>query len=192
MSNLPARNRVIYQSEALFVSPDTTGHHLYYLPPESISGGWEDQAAYTGDCFVQGLSASQENNGQVIFNACEGTTVEVDNLAPNGYKTLEDFRFKTFACNTGVSKYWAEGSGMHGAHPVLEAAGFTGLLASWHNQETFSNNINADDMHGLKYLDGTLDDSSMNKDGKSESTWGSTARQLKRVQNANCNKQNRN
>ena len=33
MSTLPPRNRVIYQSEALFVSPDATGYHLYYHPP---------------------------------------------------------------------------------------------------------------------------------------------------------------
>ena len=185
MSNLPARNRVIYQSEALFVSPDTTGHHLYYLPPESITGGWLDKAAYTGDCFVLGEGTSEENNGQIIFNACDGTTVEVDGTKPNGFKVLEDFKFKTFACNTGVSKYWQKGSGMEGAHPVLEAAGMTGLLSSAHGQTTFSEDISDGLKHGLKYLDATLDDTSMDKNGKSESTWGSAARQLKRVQNAN-------
>ena len=100
MSDLPARNRVIYQSEALFVSPDTTGHHLYYLPPESITGGWADTAAYTGDCFVKGLGESNENGGQLIFNACNGTLVTPDKENEGEFVTGTDFKFKTFAALT--------------------------------------------------------------------------------------------
>ena len=186
MSNLPARNRVIYQSEALFVSPDTTGHHLYYLPPESITGGKGTLEQYTGDCFVKGLGESTENNGQLIFDACNGTLVTPGDTEGT-FVTGTDFKFKTFACNTGVSKHWQLGSGMHGAHPVLEAAGFTGLLNEWHSitDNRFSKNIDGEDLHGLKYLDATLDDTSMDSEGRSQSTWSSTARQLKRVQNAN-------
>jgi len=182
MSNLPARNRVIYQSEALFVSPDTTGHHLYYLPPESITGGWADRQEYTGDCFVQGLGTAEESNGQLIFNACDGTLVKQQG---DDYVEIEDFKFKTFACNSGVGEYWQKGSGMHGAHPVLEAAGFTGLLDTFHGQSTFSKDISNTNMHGLKYLNSELDYNSMTQEGKSETTWGTATRQLKRVQNAN-------
>ena len=111
MSNLPARNRVIYQSEALFISPDTTGHHLYYMPPKSVTDETD-----IDNCLVKGKA---EGDIDIIFNACLGGTVADGDLSEN--TLLEDFKFRTFA-----SKDEASGT-MDGLHPVLQAAGFTGL-----------------------------------------------------------------
>jgi hypothetical protein len=148
MSNLPARNRVIYQSEALFISPDTTGHHLYYMPPKNVTDETD-----INNCIVKG---KKEGDIDVVFNTCLGGTVD-DSLRNT---LIEDFKFRTFA-----SKDEASGT-MSGLHPVLQAAGFTGLSTD---------------------VGTTLGTGYLNKDDSSEDTgpWGTAVRQLKRVQNAN-------
>ena len=107
MSDLPARNRVIYQSEALFVSPDTTGHHIYYMPPKNVK-----DAATEAECMVTGTSAA--DGTEITFNACEGTSEGVD------------YKFKTFQC-TGFYEA-SDPNSMSGLHPVLNAAGFSGAV----------------------------------------------------------------
>lgn len=103
MSNLPARNRVIYQSEALFVSPDTTGHHIYYMPPTAVK-----QATAISDCLVTGIGTG---GAAIVFDACAGT----------GYQGVTgDFKYRTFDCTGSVPT----GASMSGFHPVLAAAGF--------------------------------------------------------------------
>ena len=107
MSNLPARNRVIYQSEALFVSPDTTGHHIYYMPPKSVAN-----AVGLPDCMVSG---SGYNQTPIVFNACKGV---------GGINANEDFKFRTFECTGFYGS--SDPLNMSGMHPVLLAAGFSG------------------------------------------------------------------
>ena len=104
MSNLPARNRVIYQSEALFVSPDTTGHHVFYEPK------------FTGelnDCIVSG---KDKDNELISFNACNGTVLN------NG----KDYSYATFD-GTGLL---TGSKGPSGFHPVLDLAGFKEVISN--------------------------------------------------------------
>lgn len=104
-SNLAARNRVIYQSEALFVSPDTTGNHIYYLPPKSVKN-----ATSFSDCQVEGYAADGES--RIVFDACRGGTIGVNDA-------FTDYKYHTFSC-TGHSQV---GDTTSGIHPVLFSAG---------------------------------------------------------------------
>jgi hypothetical protein len=109
MSDLPARNRVIYQSEALFVSPDTTGHHIYYMPPKKVQNVTE-----IGDCMITGTDV---DGNEITFNACQGI---------GGVDPAKDFKFKTYSSNV----YNEDGNelGLNGMHPVLADAGFSGAI----------------------------------------------------------------
>lgn len=98
-ASLPARNRVIYQSEALFVSPDTTGNHLYYRPPANVQ-----DSELLDDCLVSG---NDENGNPIVFDACMGTG------------GLVDMKYTTYAC-TGRSQTAVYTSGIN---PVLHAYG---------------------------------------------------------------------
>ena len=109
MSNLPARNRVIYQSEALFISPDCTGYHMYYMPPYAVTG--ETQAS---NCLVQG---TDEGDEAMFFDACMGRVVDDTSLA---YTNGADLKFQTFEC-TGL---------VDGINPILKAAGFKTVTTS--------------------------------------------------------------
>lgn len=107
MSDLPARNRVIYQSEALFIAPDTTGHHIYYMPPEAVT----DETSQA-NCLVTGSGAS---NAIVVFDACAGT----------GGADLADYKFASFDCTgywkgVDLTKSTAHKPPMH---PVLREVG---------------------------------------------------------------------
>jgi hypothetical protein len=114
MSNLPARNRVIYQSEALFISPDTTGHHIYYMPPHKDNLPASNSSE---ECMVSGLDI----NGAVKhFNACCG--VETSNAA--GTSLVKDYKFRTYDC-TGIS---VSGTSIN-IHPVLDEIGMVGTLS---------------------------------------------------------------
>ena len=106
MSHLPARNRVIYQSEALFISPDTTGNHIYYMPPEIVH-----DAATQDECMVTGEDAG---GNKIKFDACAGTGFQ------NGM--IVDKKFCTFSC-TGTD---IGGKSTSGVHPVLHSLGITG------------------------------------------------------------------
>lgn len=135
MSTLPARNRVIYQSEALFVSPDTTGHHLYYIANSGFA---------TGD-----INNCTEQIGAKFFDACKGLVADDSAFQTN----VEDLNYRTFDCFTGKDAI----------HPVV-----TGALG---DHSPIINNSTL-----LAHLqDNSIDTGSV----------GSTARQLKRVQNAN-------
>ena len=109
MSELPARNRVIYQSEALFVSPDTTGHHMYYMPPRAVKNATE-----LSDCIVDGTDVK---GNPIQFNACMGV---------GGVEPSADFKFKTYSSNI----YHQEDNKLQltGRHPVLADAGFSGAV----------------------------------------------------------------
>lgn len=171
MSNLPARNRVIYQSEALFVSPDTTGHHLYYAPPASLEQGEnETSQEHEERCYVKGLTTG---NAEVLFNACNGWTL--DSVSED---KLVDHKFSTFACNQGTTEpYTGAGGKMLSGHPVLEKIGIVELLPSWHGTDDI-NSLPDTGVKGIAQLN--AQDSNQNT-----GPWGTSARQLKRVQNAN-------
>lgn len=103
MSTLPARNRVIYQSEALFISPDTTGHHIYYKP------------SYTGvgdDCLVTG----EKNGSSEVFNICDGTL--------GG----DDYTNATITCYK--DKYTGNGGAQEDLSPILNKVGLTGQITA--------------------------------------------------------------
>lgn len=109
MSDLPARNRVIYQSEALFISPDCTGHHMYYMPPYAVTGETD-----ANNCLVEGLD---DQGAPIFFDACMGRVVDGSNLA---YTDGADLKFKTFSC-TGL---------INGINPILSEAGFASVTTS--------------------------------------------------------------
>lgn len=119
MSHLPARNRVIYQSEALFISPDTTGHHIYYMPPAAVK-----DTSTKNDCLITGYQGGQK----VVFDACNGTGTVAGGA---GF----DMKFCTFDCTgtfqgTDIATGFSAGDGVTGEggilHPVLNAMGLTG------------------------------------------------------------------
>jgi hypothetical protein len=109
-ASLAPRNRVIYQSEALFISPDTTGNHLYYMPPSAVKN-----AGAQSECMVTG---TDENGSQVVFDACMGTGIDASGIA-------RDFKFNTFSC-TGHDQIASSTSGVH---PVLWDAGMRTNIA---------------------------------------------------------------
>jgi hypothetical protein len=104
-ANLAPRNRVIYQSEALFISPDTTGNHLYYMPPSAVTG-----STNLVDCTVSG---SDEEGNAMTFDACMGTGIDSSGVG-------RDFKFYTVAC-TGHDQTAKSTTGIH---PILHKAGF--------------------------------------------------------------------
>jgi hypothetical protein len=112
MSELPARNRVIYQSEALFISPDTTGHHIYYMPPTAVK-----KATGINQCLVSG---SGSNGQTVVFDACAGTGTHF-----SGSAGTTDYKFTTFDCTGYYKGENLTGQKAHKApmHPVLREAG---------------------------------------------------------------------
>lgn len=145
MSTLPARNRVIYQSEALFVSPDTTGHHIYYESKfESDPDG----------CLVTGTDAAGD---PIFFDACKGTASSDRTMPDDG--STSSYMYTTFDCNSGTDGNLVADKVLH---PVLEAAGFSGTV-----------NGNNQVIEHLKEKD------------FEKGSWGTSVRQLKRVQNAN-------
>jgi hypothetical protein len=119
MSNLPARNRVIYQSEALFISPDCTGYHLYYKPknvPQS--------AVYPDDCLIQGTA--KDGATSLFFDACKGVTR--DSAAP-GAAVAKDYNFTALPC-TGMEELDPDDSyNLSGFNPILHLVGFDGNLS---------------------------------------------------------------
>jgi len=174
MSTLPARNRVIYQSEALFVSPDTTGHHLYYYPPVAAEG---KSALVNGDeCVVNGVD---DSNISIWFDSCRGRRIDSpdgglsfqDFTLPDGSLDPKyDFKYTTMAC-TGTKDVDPDNDKLlHGYNPVLYYAGFNA-------QNTPPNN------NGLAYLQ-YADEQGTALPAASGSI-RSVATQLKRVQSAN-------
>lgn len=143
MSTLPSRNRVIYQSEALFISPDTTGNHVYFNPSFQEEGN---------SCLVTGKKGEHE----ATLNLCNGEVVY------DG-KT-ESWANVTMTCYTG--DYTGNNGNQKDLSTVLNTVGITGAITA--NPEA------------LKYLgQDKIDPSS------TDSIYGTTISQLKRVQSAN-------
>lgn len=109
MSSLPARNRVIYQSEALFVSPDTTGHHVYYNPKYSAN---DTSAIITG---------KDVNDADLFFHAYSGLVSTSDD-----FSTYTEVSNWTFDCTGNKTIDPKNSLGMSGLHPILTAVGFSG------------------------------------------------------------------
>ena len=156
MAKLPPRNRVIYQSEALFISPDATGKHIYYMPPinAGLVTGSKSSVEYQSDCYITGLTTGAAD---IVFDACAGT----------GVTTSFDYKYKMYNC-TG------DGLGTGNAvnrHAVLADDGMvSGISGSKSALAKLSNGVR-----------GTTRTSGVDYDGE----WGSAIEQLKRVQNAN-------
>lgn len=109
MSSLPARNRVIYQSEALFVSPDTTGHHVYYKPnfPDNNSSAI--------------ISGKDAGNNDLFFHAYSGLV-----STSNTFTNATEVSNWTFDCTGNKTIDPKNSLGMSGLHPILTAVGFSG------------------------------------------------------------------
>jgi len=96
-ARLANRNRVIYQSEALFVSPDATGKHIYYMPAKSA--GLIDKSnypnaplgreQYRAECWVSGSGAGGQT---FVFDACVGTGDNPDK------SQITDYKFRMYKC----------------------------------------------------------------------------------------------
>jgi hypothetical protein len=156
MSTLPARNRVIYQSEALFISPDCTGYHLFYNP--EITGDKTDYAV-NGDCLVAGKDRNGDN---IFFDVCQGQVKSTNDASTA--QVLKDLRYAGLPCSGTDELDGPEHSlNMSGEHPILVLAGFSG-----------KDNITASDT-ALGYLNTTTTKGSIR----------TSVEQLKRVQSAN-------
>lgn len=117
MSELPARNRVIYQSEALFVSPDTTGHHVYYDAKHTEPD--------VGNCVITG----QDKDGTPLFlNACSGLV-----SSDSSFGTYTDLNKVSFASKEITDLDKNDDLGFNGFHPILYHAGFSGGSATLTN-----------------------------------------------------------
>jgi hypothetical protein len=113
MSELPARNRVIYQSEALFISPDTTGHHVYYDAKHTEPD--------VNNCVITG----EDINGDPLFlNACSGL-VSSDVL----FDTYTGLNNASFSSSGILDLDKSNSRGLSGLHPVFFTAGFSGSSA---------------------------------------------------------------
>jgi len=156
---LANRNRVIYQSEALFISPDATGKHIYYMPAKNA--GLIDKSnypnaplgreQYRAECWVSGSGAGGQT---FVFDACVGTGDNPDKSA------VIDYKFRMYKCTGNDSYGNAVTSGSK--HAVLMDVGMKSGISGG----------------GLKYI--------ANEDLTSNSgSWGTAVEQLKRIQSAN-------
>ena len=189
MSNLPARNRVIYQSEALFISPDTTGHHIYYMPPHEDyhpTGG--NDIAKLKNCLISGVAyvgdTYDATKGPTLkyFNACCGQ--EVAYFTGVGFTgitgVIEDYKFRTYDCKDRTVNGEILPSTLK--HPVLAEvfggdSAFTGYYFTGENFTGYQ----PISLSGQSGLDLMSHEGDFNNNG----SWGTTVEQLKRVQNAN-------
>tara|TARA_B100002019_G_scaffold293469_1_gene321289 strand:- start:3138 stop:4721 length:1584 start_codon:yes stop_codon:yes gene_type:complete len=157
-TKLSNRNRVIYQSEALFISPDATGKHIYYMP--ASNAGLIDKAnypnaplgreQYRSECWISG---SGDGGQTFVFDACVGTG---DNP---GKTEVIDYKNRMYKC-TGVDSAGNEVT--LAKHAVLSDVGMKSGVSGG----------------GLKYI--------QNEDLTSTSgSWGTAIEQLKRIQSAN-------
>lgn len=117
MSTLPARNRVIYQSEALFISPDCTGYHLYYKPNPT-----GDTTFGVGtDCFVQGTDRAGD---PIFLDVCAGKVMSSND--PITAEVVQDLNYIAFPCSGSDELDPGDTLDMTGMHPALILAGFSG------------------------------------------------------------------
>jgi hypothetical protein len=123
----PPRNRVIYQSEALFISPDTTGHHVFFDPK------------FTGtlaNCTVTGLAATGTDQ-KLYFNFCSG---QLNSAQDFGSAThIANYKYATFDCNTNERMDTGNNLKMKEYHPVLTLAGFSGGVGPLQNDNALLN-----------------------------------------------------
>jgi len=109
---LPARNRVIYQSEALFISPDCTGYHLYYKPDAAAAGG-----TYPDDCLIQ---INDANSQPIFFDACDGVT-RAD--ATSAAAVVKDWKYTALPCTGNEELDPLDTKGLTGLNPILNIIG---------------------------------------------------------------------
>jgi len=117
MSELPARNRVIYQSEALFISPDTTGHHVYYDAKHT-----EQNPA---DCIITGQDVDQNS---LYLDACKGFV-----SSDSTFATYKDLNYVSFASKDIKALDKKNDLNFDEFHPILYHAGFSGGSATLSN-----------------------------------------------------------
>jgi len=117
MSQLPARNRVIYQSEALFVSPDTTGHHVYYDAKHTE----QDPA----NCIITGRDV---NANPLYLDACSGYA-----SYDSSFTTFSSLNYVSFSSKEITDLDKNDDLGFSGFHPILYHAGFSGGSATLTN-----------------------------------------------------------
>jgi hypothetical protein len=205
MSTLPPRNRVIYQSEALFVAPDATGYHLYYhpaTPADDPADSSNFSSLFTGlngagdnpdarswtDCLVSGYgSAPGHASGvSIVFDACAGT-----GWFSKGFNAAGDGIGEAFNSESAISGsidlvnkgFACTGDitvdGGAKMNPILAAAGFTGDFSASKGPVG----------SGLNLIANTKRAIGLNDHGNSQSgSWDpmkTAVEQLKRVQNAN-------
>jgi len=166
MSTLPARNRVIYQSEALFVSPDCTGYHMYYYPAADARASglssYQNDTIYQANCMVKQQTGAGATD-IIVLDACSGVLRDGDSA---NSPVLKDLKYIALPCS-GTDEFSVPNtSAASGMHPILHYAGFTGT--------------NAIEGGGLKYVSGAG-----STQANSKGSWGSAVEQLKRVQSAN-------
>jgi hypothetical protein len=109
---LPARNRVIYQSEALFISPDCTGYHLYYKPDAAAAGG-----TYPDDCLIQ---INDANSQPIFFDACDGVT-RAD--ATSAAAVVKDWKYTALPCTGNEELDPLDTKSLTGLNPILNIIG---------------------------------------------------------------------
>lgn len=116
MKNFPSRNRVTYQSEALFISPDSTGHHLYYEPKFIVSTNVDN----VGECWITG---NHIDGQKIFFNVCNGrssrnqTHHQIDPFYTNWiHTTLNQRDNKNLDTDSLLN--------LEDFHPILTLAGF--------------------------------------------------------------------
>lgn len=120
MSELPARNRVIYQSEALFISPDTTGHHVYYNA--------KHKEANPANCIITGQDAA---GATLYLNACSGTV-----SSDSSFTSYTGLNTVSFASKNILDLDKKNELDFSGFHPILYHAGFSGGAGSLSNNGT--------------------------------------------------------
>ena len=89
-----ARKRVIYQSEALFISPDTTGHHVFYKPK------YEDDNL--GNCIITGKDI--DNNDTARMSKLGYDLVDCHSGRVRS-RTIEEGYFKNIYIKSNKSYY---------------------------------------------------------------------------------------
>jgi hypothetical protein len=205
MSTLPPRNRVIYQSEALFVAPDATGYHLYYHPPtpaDDPGGNTNFSALFTGldiaggatnprnwtDCLVSGFGTAPGHTSgiSIVFDACAGTGW----FSAGGNATGNVFDGQAFNSESAISGsidlvnqgFACTGDVTIGGvkmNPILAAAGFTGDFSPTKGPVGSGLGLIANNNKAI----------GLNTHGNTQSgSWDpmrTAVEQLKRVQNAN-------
>jgi len=116
VSNFTSRNRVTYQSEALFISPDATGHHLYYEPKFIHS----TNETSIGECWITG---DHIDGQKIFFNICNGTSSRSESNHQNDpFPT--NWTYTTFNQQDNKNLDPQSSLNLEDFHPILTLVGF--------------------------------------------------------------------